>query len=525
MGGEPADRAEQDAQSGGVDEVHAAEVEQYAAATAALGAQQCAVDLAGAGEIDLAMDDDDLSVAVMLAHDGERAALLGLGHCSEDYRGYTRATVDRAIAEAVHDPRRLAAVRRSALLDTPAEEPFDRLAALAATLLEAPFAFVTVVDGARSFWKSAVGVEPGVRQNPVEESFCQYVVGSGRELVVSDAANDPRTRANPSVRAMGVAAWAGFPLRAPGGEVLGSFCVVDSALRDWTARDIDVLRTLASAAASEIALRASVRDEREARERAEQAGAVNARLLATLQETLLPPHLPLVPGIDLAAHYAVAGTGVELSGDFYDVFPSSERRWSAVMGDVCGKGVAAAKLAALARFTIRAGAIQSESSSEVLARLNRVLCLQRPERDTYLTALFAHLVLRDGRMLVNLCRAGHPPPLIWRAAGGPLEEAGGPGSLLGIFEQVQLSEHTLTLTPADLLVLVTDGVLDARGPNERFGAERLRAVVSCHGPGGAHAVADAIEAAVRAFSDGPLADDAAVLVLGPRGRTPHAAVL
>lgn len=165
---------------------------------------------------------------------------------------------DDHVPAAVRDPKRLAAVRASGLLDTAPEVPFDRLTALAATLLDAPLAFATIVDEQRSFWKSCVGIAEGEeRENRVEESFCQYVVGSGRELLVGDAASDPRTRDNPSVDAMGIRAWAGFPLNTPGGAVLGSFCVVDTKPRKWTARDVEVLATLAGAASSEIALRAA----------------------------------------------------------------------------------------------------------------------------------------------------------------------------------------------------------------------------------------------------------------------------
>jgi hypothetical protein len=158
----------------------------------------------------------------------------------------------------VFDPDRLAAVRRTGLLDTGPEEAFDRLARLAATLLGTPFAFVTIVDETRSFWKSCIGVAPtglADRQNPVEQSFCQYVIGSGAELVVTDTTADERTRDNPSIELTGVRAWAGFPVRSPAGQVLGTFCAVDTVTRDWTPHDVDVLETLAHAASGEIARR------------------------------------------------------------------------------------------------------------------------------------------------------------------------------------------------------------------------------------------------------------------------------
>lgn len=158
------------------------------------------------------------------------------------------------VLEVVQDPRRLRAVRRTALLDTPPDPALDRLAALAARLLGAPLAFVTLVDERRSFWKSAFGLPSGApRENAVQESFCQYVIARPGTLLIGDAANDPRTRTNPSVRGMGVAAWAGTTLRGPDGEALGSFCVVDDTPREWSDRDAEILEILAEAAGSQIA--------------------------------------------------------------------------------------------------------------------------------------------------------------------------------------------------------------------------------------------------------------------------------
>ncbi|MGQ0847396.1 MAG: GAF domain-containing SpoIIE family protein phosphatase [Sporichthyaceae bacterium] len=161
----------------------------------------------------------------------------------------------------IRSPRRLAAVAATDLLDTPPDEAFDRLTTLAAMLLSAPSAFVTIVDERRSFWKSCVGAAAasGLRQNAVEESFCQYVIASGEALLVGDAPNHPLTRDNPAVRQMGIGAWAGHPLHSPDGEVLGTFCVVDGAQREWTARDLQILQTLAQAASGEVALRMATR--------------------------------------------------------------------------------------------------------------------------------------------------------------------------------------------------------------------------------------------------------------------------
>ena len=128
------------------------------------------------------------------------------------------------------DPRRLAAVQATGLLDTQPEQAFDDLADLAAAITGCERAFITLVDEDRSFWKSCVGVDiaqTGGRQNPVRESFCYFLVGLGDRFVVDDAASDPRTRDHPSVAPMKIGAWAGYPILGPGGEVLGSMCVID----------------------------------------------------------------------------------------------------------------------------------------------------------------------------------------------------------------------------------------------------------------------------------------------------------
>ena len=183
----------------------------------------------------------------------------------------------------VTDPARLAAVRSSGLLDSAPEESFDQLTALAAELLGAPLAFMTVVDDRRSFWKSSFGAPPeGPRQNSVEESFCRYVIESGEPLVVGDAGTHPLTRDNPSIESMGVAAWAGFPVRMRDGFVLGSFCVVDRSPREWTDQDVRILEALAGAARSEVHLREALTESRRAVSSLQRMHEASAALMAAV---------------------------------------------------------------------------------------------------------------------------------------------------------------------------------------------------------------------------------------------------
>jgi phosphoserine phosphatase RsbU/P len=156
----------------------------------------------------------------------------------------------------VRDPLRLAAVDRLGLVDSPPEDAFDRLAELATALTGVARACITLVDSERTTAKSCLGFPEGApRSAPIEQSFCRFVVGSGRPLIVDDARLDPRTCGDPAIEAYDAASWAGYPIEDPAGIVLGTFCLMDPSPHEWTASDIHILATLAKAASSEIALR------------------------------------------------------------------------------------------------------------------------------------------------------------------------------------------------------------------------------------------------------------------------------
>ena len=159
------------------------------------------------------------------------------------------------------DPGRLAAVRQTNLLDTPAEDAFDRVARLAARLLEVPIALVPLVEEDRQFFKACVGLpEPwaSARQTPLSHSLCQHVVVARRPLVIGDTAGDALARDNPLVRELGLAAYLGVPLIDPSGYALGSVCVADRRPRDWTPEQVTVLTDLAGLVMTQIQLRAEL---------------------------------------------------------------------------------------------------------------------------------------------------------------------------------------------------------------------------------------------------------------------------
>ncbi len=181
--------------------------------------------------------------------------------------------------DAVRDPARLAALRGLHLLDNPPELPFDRLTRLAAKVVGAPVALVSLVEADRQFFLSSLGLsEPWsvCRQTPLSHSFCQHVVRSGEPLVITDARTDPRILGNLAITDLGVVAYLGIPLVTATGHVLGSFCVIDSRPRDWSRDEENILQDLAASVMTEIELRAEVA----VRQRTESALRSSRRRLA-----------------------------------------------------------------------------------------------------------------------------------------------------------------------------------------------------------------------------------------------------
>jgi GAF domain-containing protein len=158
---------------------------------------------------------------------------------------------NEAHTTSLREPRRLAAVRATGLVDGPADPGLDALAHLCAKLLNVPVALISLVEADRQFFTASCGLsEPwaGERQTRLSHSFCQHVVVSRQPFVVSDARQHPLVRENLAIRDLGVIAYAGIPLTAPDDEVLGSFCAIDNRPRIWTKADLDILGDFAQSA-------------------------------------------------------------------------------------------------------------------------------------------------------------------------------------------------------------------------------------------------------------------------------------
>jgi len=252
------------------------------------------------------------------------------------------------------------------------------------------------------------------------------------------------------------------------------------------------------------------RDERELAAAARR----NAELAHVLQANLLPPGLPEVPGLELAAVYLPVGAGLEVGGDFYDVFPTGrDEEWAFAIGDVCGKGAEAAGVTSLARHTLQAGSVRARRPSVLLALLNETMLRQDTARP-FITAVFGVLQADQGRAgaTVTLAVGGHPPPYVLRAD-GTVEAVGRPGSLVGVLDDAEFHDVGLRLAPGDALALYTDGATEARSGDQLFGEGRLRATLEAAAGRPAQEIVTRLIESIRSFQSGTQRDDLALLVI------------
>ncbi len=162
------------------------------------------------------------------------------------------------VHQVLNDPRRLNVLSVIALMDTPKEPTFDRLTRLASRLIGAPVSLVALIDHDRAFFKSSFGLPESTRQMPMSHSVCKHVVVGHQPLVVSDARTVDFLRENAAVTDMGIVGYLGIPLMTSDGHALGSFCVIDTVVREWTDDDIAVMKDLADTTMALLEMRAQL---------------------------------------------------------------------------------------------------------------------------------------------------------------------------------------------------------------------------------------------------------------------------
>jgi len=337
------------------------------------------------------------------------------------------------------------------------------------------------------------------------------VIRTGRTEVVMDIPDDllAAVAADPehlaALRRLGLRHSVVAPIRTPRG-IAGAFSFIyaDESGRRPNPADVELVESLASRAALHLE-NARLYQE-------------SAHIARTLQTSLLPDRLPEVPGIELVARYRAAGSQNQVGGDFYDVFPSGDGIWTAVIGDVSGKGAEAAALTALARHSLHTAALLGDDPAANLRTLNRAMLSRDSTGGHFCTVAYVRVCpdAERRRATLTVASGGHPAPLISRADGTVEEVTAAHGPLVGIFRDVEFACAEVTLEARDLLLLYTDGIVELRGPSGVFGDELLRAGLAAHAGRPAGEVVAAVAAAATGAQQGEARDDVALLALRVR---------
>ncbi|TFV78412.1 PAS domain S-box protein [Blastococcus sp. CT_GayMR19] len=323
----------------------------------------------------------------------------------------------------------------------------------------------------------------------------------GAPVVMEDLWADPDFLRTDAARADALRTGIAFPVLR--GDDLLAVCELFS--REPRPVPQELVDVLASAGRQIGQFLARLRAESEVRELAD-----------TLQRSLLPSHLPAIPGVQLAARYRAGAEGVFVGGDTYDVAPLPDGRWMVLIADVCGTGAEAAGMTALTRHTARA-ASASGNPADVLSAVNTALLHEQgagPLR--FVTACCLVLELGSGSATARVALAGHPRPML-RDVDGTVAEIGAVGLPLGIDVDVAYAEVSVPLCRGSMLVLYTDGVTEARDDDGvQFGEAGLITVLRETAGRPAAVTVEAVSAAVERQLRGSRygADDQAVLALG-----------
>jgi serine phosphatase RsbU (regulator of sigma subunit) len=441
------------------------------------------------------------------------------------------AAVARQCSEAIRrtilDAERSRRARRLGLL-AEAGAAFSRSLDYRTTLLEvanlsvpglADCCIVDVIEATGLRQHAAVHVRPenvaAVRDveqryapDPVDpRSAVGAVLRTGTPTLVADVDDEflGRITRDPeherAVRSLGMRSLIIVPLIARG-RTLGAITLIqDVSGRRYDDQDLATAMSLADRAALAI-------DNA-------RLHSAQAEVAHVLQRGLLPDRAPQIAGIDISARYLAAGEGIDVGGDFYEVWPRSDDAFGVAIGDVSGKGPRAASMTALARHTVRVAALHEPTPSRVLRVLNDEVRRHCPP-DMFCTAAYADAVRGEqGSLDLTIALGGHPPGAVVRSDGS-LEEAGKPGMLLGVRDNPDLTDQRLALAAGEMLVLWTDGVTERRSGTRIFGEEGLAKVLHRVSAGWtAEELSRELERAVLDFAPEPPQDDLAIIVLRP----------
>ena len=336
----------------------------------------------------------------------------------------------------------------------------------------------------------------------ISRSVIDEVVANGKSVLTSDAQADPRF-AGGTVMLQGVRSVLAVPLGV-GNNVFG-IIYADSPLAEgrFTEDHLKVLTTLASVAAIRVE-NARLTEEQMERERLER----EQQVASEIQQRFLPATAPIVAGYELQG---ISFPCYEIGGDYYDFIQREDGRLVVALGDVSGKGTAAALLMSSLHAAIHAQADIHDSLVKTISAVNRYLVDSIPA-NRFVTLFYAELDPQNGSL--SFLNAGHNPPLIVHI-GGTMEQLASGGLPLGIMTNADFREGRTKLYPGDVLVIYSDGVSEATNPSgEEFGPTRLYEVVARNMEASAGGIRDRIESALTKFCQGtPAADDITLVIV------------
>ncbi|HMF56456.1 MAG TPA: SpoIIE family protein phosphatase [Pyrinomonadaceae bacterium] len=338
----------------------------------------------------------------------------------------------------------------------------------------------------------------------VSRTIMDEVVGQGKSVLTADAQHDERLMSH-TMTLQGIRSVLAVPLGV--GESVFGIIYADSPIAEgrFTEDHLKVLTTLASVAAIRVE-NARLMEEQIDRERLEH----ELQLASEIQQRFQPTAPPQVPGYELQG---ISFPCYEIGGDYYDFIEREDGRLVVALGDVSGKGTAAALLMSSLHAAVHAQAASHHSITETITAVNRYLAENIPS-NRFVTLFYAELDSKTG--LLSFINAGHNPPLIVHAA-GTIEHLASGGLPLGIKPDAQYKEGRTQLQEGDVLVIYSDGVSEATNPQgEEFGTARLGETVGRNLDASASGLRDRIESALTKFAEGTAAADDITLVIVKR---------
>lgn len=416
---------------------------------------------------------------------------------------------------------RLADLHALELLDTPAEERFDRIVRLAMAVFDVPIAYIALIDADRQWFKAKCGLTTD--QTGRDISFCGHTILRNEPLVVTDTLQDPRFADNPLVVGEPfVRFYAGHPLAGRAGTNVGTLCLADTRPRSLSARELDMLRGLARVAQHEVGLVDLVRTQRELLEARAALAATQRRLdreladAAAFVRSVVPA--PLAGPAVTSAHRLL--TCSELGGDMLGALPLDDagRRTAVYLLDVSGHGVGASLLSVAVGNMLRGRSLPDVDftrPAEVLAGLNAAFPIDRTD-GKFFTLWYGVYDAADRSL--TFASAGHHEALLVPPADQPAR-LGDPGPLIGFFAEAGYEQRRVTIAPESLLYLFSDGgfeVADAAGRLLGYDAfaDLVAAVARDPATAPPHPAADRLDAIVGrvlAHAAGRLTDDFGLL--------------